>query len=158
MSLFTTSTILSDTIAEFFERDIRKLIEEIKQYRDEAQLWTVIPGISNSAGNLCLHLTGNLNHFVGAVMAKSGYIRDRDNEFTAKGIVRDKLISDLEETSTLIRETLTGLKEKDFEKDYPVQKHGKTVSTAHMLLHLLTHFNYHMGQVNYHRRVLQGAE
>ena len=154
MSIFTTRKVFKETLSAFFERDIKKLIEEISLYKDETLLWKVHPGIANSAGNLCLHLTGNLNHFIGAVLGKTGYIRNRDSEFSAKGTARSALISELENVQGLSSKIIQELKEKDFESDYPVQKHGETVSTGHMLIHLLTHLNYHLGQINYHRRMI----
>lgn len=154
MSIFTTHQVFKETISAFFERDIKKLIEEISLYKDEALLWKIEPGIANSAGNLCLHLIGNLNHFIGAVLGQTGYIRNRDSEFSTRGTARSALITDLENTQELICKIINELKDKEFERDYPVQKHGETVSTGHMLLHLLTHFNYHLGQINYHRRMI----
>lgn len=146
--------MLKEALLEIFERDLMKLKEEISLYPDENTLWLIKEGISNSAGNLCLHLTGNLNHFIGATLGNTGYIRNRDNEFNLKNISRKNLISDIEATSEVIKNTLQKLTDKDFEKDFPVEKHGKEVKTGFMLLHLLTHFNYHLGQINYHRRLL----
>ena len=155
MSIFNTQYTLKESLSELFERDIRKLAEEISLYRDEPTIWRLEPGINNSAGNLCLHLIGNLNHFIGAVLAKTGYIRNRDTEFTAKNVSREELLSELDKTAAVCTSALNDLNIKDFEKEYPLEKHGKPVTTGHMLIHLLAHFNYHLGQVNYHRRMIQ---
>jgi hypothetical protein len=146
--------MLKETFVEIFERDIRKLIDEVILYKSEQNLWKIESAIHNSAGNLCLHLIGNLNHFIGAVIGKTGYIRNRDNEFILKGIKREQIIADLESTIETIKTSFDKLSEKDFEKEFPAEKQGKIVSIAYMMLHLLTHFNYHLGQINYHRRLL----
>ena len=142
------------SLLEIFERDLNKLKNEISLYKDENSLWIVKKEISNSAGNLCLHLIGNLNHFIGAILGKTGYERNRENEFAAKNISSIKLISEIEKTIEVVCNTLNNLSAEDFEKDFPVQKHDKIVKTDFMLLHLLTHFNYHLGQINYHRRLI----
>lgn len=146
--------MLQESLLEIFERDLNKLKDEISLYRDENSLWIVKKEISNSAGNLCLHLIGNLNHFIGATLGNTGYVRNRDNEFAAKNILRQDLISEIEKTIEVVFNTLYKLSAEDFEKDFPVRKHDKIVKTDFMLLHLLTHFNYHLGQINYHRRLI----
>jgi uncharacterized damage-inducible protein DinB len=148
------TSMLRSTLIELFERDLRKLQDEIRLYPDEAALWTVRDDISNSAGNLCLHLIGNLNHFVGAVLGQTGYVRQRDAEFSTKNVARDVLLEELEQTVEVVTTTLEKLPETLLEGEFPVEKHGQKVSIIYMLLHLLTHLNYHLGQVNYHRRLL----
>lgn len=143
-----------EQLIELFERDLLKVKEEIRLYEDESALWALRGSISNSAGNLTLHLVGNLNHFIGATLGNSGYIRQRDDEFALKNVARATLLSMLDETIDMLKTTQARLDDADLEKDYPVEKHGKTVSNAYMLLHLLTHLNYHLGQINYHRRML----
>ncbi len=145
---------MKDTILEMLERDIRKVMDELMLYKNEADLWKVTEGINNSAGNLALHLTGNLNHFIGAVLGDTGYIRNRDSEFTTKGISKTELITSLEYTIKTIKQTFDKFSEEDLQKKFPLEKHGKEVTTGHMLLHLLTHLNYHLGQLNYHRRMI----
>ncbi len=81
----TRFTMLGTLLATFYERDLRKLIEEVNAFKNEENLWKITGSIKNSAGNLTLHLTGGLNHFVGATLAHTGYIRNRDQEFTKKG-------------------------------------------------------------------------
>jgi hypothetical protein len=71
-----------------FERDLAKLSLEIETYQHEPALWRTAPGISNSAGNLCLHLLGNLNTYIGAGLAHTGYVRNRDWEFAAPYVPR----------------------------------------------------------------------
>jgi Protein of unknown function (DUF1572) len=146
--------MLKENLIEFFERDLNKLIAEIKLYKNETNLWLVKEGISNSAGNLALHLVGNLNHFIGATLGNSGYIRNRDAEFTLKNIPRKNLITAIENTIPVVKNTLSKLTPADIEKDFPIQVFGKTDTTGYMMIHLTTHLTYHLGQINYHRRLL----
>ncbi|MBC7778207.1 MAG: DUF1572 family protein [Phycisphaerae bacterium] len=146
--------MLSPILLEFFERELLKLKEEIGLYVEESAIWEIRPGISNSAGNLCLHLIGNLNHFVGSVLGNTGYVRQRDDEFALKNIPRAELLLSIDQTILMLKNILQEIQEADFDKIYPQEKHGKVVTTRYMLLHLLTHLNYHLGQVNYHRRLI----
>lgn len=143
-----------ENLSELFERDLLKVREEIGLYENESDLWVLRGDISNTAGNLALHLVGNLNHFIGATLGNSGYIRQRDQEFASKNVARAVVLSMLDETVAVVRNTLGKIPDADLGKDFPLEKHGKTVSTLHMLLHLLTHLNYHLGQINYHRRMV----
>ena len=146
--------MLKENLAEFFERDLCRLTEEICLYKDEDALWMTKEGISNSAGNLCLHLVGNLNHFIGASLGHTGYVRHRDDEFALKNIPRQDLVINIENCILTVKTTLAKLAPEDLEKDFPLEKHGKTVSSMHMLIHLLAHLSYHLGQINYHRRLI----
>ena len=146
--------MLKEALLEYFERDLILLKNEINLYPTEEDLWKTAGGISNSAGNLCLHLIGNMKHFIGAVLGESGFVRERDKEFSAKNVTRQDLIKEIENTIEIVKISLNKLSDEDLNKDFPVEKRGKIVGTDFMLLHLLTHFNYHLGQINYHRRLL----
>ena len=142
------------TLSSLYEKDLNKLIEEISLYKDETDIWKVKDGISNSGGNLTLHLLGNLNHFIGAVLGNTGYVRERDKEFSLRDIPRAKLIDDLNKTSTLVTGILTSLSQADLEKDFPVPINNKISPTGFVLAYLLAHLSYHLGQINYLRRML----
>jgi hypothetical protein len=146
--------MITDSLTELFERDLQRLRNEIELYKDEDKLWVLKEGISNTAGNLCLHLVGNLNHFIGATLGNTGYVRHRDDEFSLKNIPRQDLITNLDNCILIVHETLKKLTATDLEKDFPLEKHGAIVSTENMLIHLYGHLSYHLGQVNYHRRLL----
>ena len=146
--------MLKEALLEYFERDLNKLKDEINLYPNEEDLWKTAGGISNSAGNLCLHLIGNMKHFIGAILGESGFVRERDKEFSSKNVNRQELIKEIDNTIEVVKNSLNKLSNEDFEKAFPVEKHGKIVGTDFMLLHLLTHFNYHLGQINYHRRLV----
>lgn len=144
--------MLIKILIEFFDRDLNKLHEEINLYDDEEKLWKISGSIKISGGNLALHLIGNLNHFIGAILGGTGYVRNRDAEFSLKDIPRNKLLNEIEETRKMINFVLSDLKEDDLNKNFPVEFLNKTVTTGWLLFHLTTHFNYHLGQINYHRR------
>ena len=150
--------MLRKVLIDLYERDLGKLKDEIQQYADEADLWKTGEGITNSAGNLCLHLTGNLKHFFGAVLGGTGYVRDRDAEFVNKNVSRSEMLADIDATLDVVRSTLAGLVENDFDKPYPIEVFGHPMTTGYFLVHLTTHFNYHLGQINYHRRLVAGRQ
>lgn len=146
--------MLKSALIALFERDLLKLKGEINLYPDETKIWIIAEGISNSAGNLCLHLLGNLNHFVGTVLGKTGYIRYREDEFSLKNIPRVDLNAQIDATMQVVSKALNDLSETDFERDYPEAKREEIRKMDAMLLHLYGHLNYHLGQVNYHRRLI----
>ena len=147
--------MLKDSLVEIFERDLLKLRDEINLYKTEADLWIVKGEIANSAGNLCLHLLGNMNHFIGALLGETGFVRDRDLEFSAKEASREFLNDEITKTIAAVKIGLNNLSAEDFDKNFPVEKRGEIVKMDFMLLHLLGHFSYHLGQINYHRRLVK---
>jgi len=147
--------MITDALTELFERDLQRLRNEIELYRVEENLWLVKDGISNSAGNLCLHLVGNLSHFIGAMLGNTGYVRHREDEFSLKNIPRQDLITNIENCKLIVRNTLAKLNAADLEKEFPQQVFDKSINTEMMLMHLGTHLTYHLGQINYHRRLLE---
>lgn len=140
-------------LAAVFEKDLKKLKEEILQYDSDDLLFKTAEGISNSGGNLAMHLCGNLRHFIGAILGNSGYIRNREEEFAGR-VSSQKIVEDIEETIGVVKNTLAKLSEEDFSKTYPLQVFGEEMSTGYFIYHLLGHLNYHLGQVNYHRRLI----
>ena len=147
--------MLSEDLIKIFERDLNQLIKEIELYKNEQNLWTLDKDIKNSAGNLCLHLIDNLNHFIGAQLGNTGYIRKRELEFSLKNIPVAKLKEEIELTKELIKEGLSKLKNDDLINEYPINVFGASMSTQYFLVHLTTHLAYHLGQINYHRRLLE---
>ena len=146
--------MLKEILPTIFERDLRKLIDEINLYKDEDKLWEIKDGISNSAGNLCLHIIGNLNHFIGATLGHTGYVRHRDDEFALKNIPRQDLLINIGITILIVKDVFADLKEEEFEKDFPLQVFGRPEKTGFMMVHLAAHLSYHLGQINYHRRLI----
>ena len=146
--------MLTKILSELYERDLAKLRTEIESYSNEGDLWKTSEGISNSGGNLCQHLTGNLQHFFGAVLGGTVYVRDRDAEFASKGTTKADLLTDIDAAEKSVKETLEKLSDEDFAKTYPIEVFGQPMTTGYFLTHLATHLNYHLGQINYHRRLL----
>ncbi|MDY0988599.1 DinB family protein [Flavobacterium sp. CFBP9031] len=143
-----------ESLKILFNRDLNKLKFEIESYEFEKQIWVIDKNISNSAGNLCLHLIGNLNTYIGAEIGKTGYVRNRPLEFSLKDIPKAELISKIEDTIEVINKSLDSLTEKDLEQIYPQIVFEKEMTTGFFLIHLSTHLAYHLGQINYHRRLL----
>ncbi|GHC44624.1 DinB family protein [Ulvibacter litoralis] len=144
----------TDTLLTFFERDLNKLITELESYKNEKNIWRVEKSISNSAGNLTLHLIGNLHTFIGKEIGKTNYIRNRELEFTQKNVPRNELIDRINNTITMVKESLNSITNEDLKKEYPVMKFSKIETTEYLLVHLAIHLTYHLGQINYHRRLL----
>ena len=147
--------MLNSVLASFYERDIRKLIEEVKLFRNEEDLWRTQGAVKNSSGNLVLHIIGGLNYFIGATLAQTGYVRDRDLEFIRKGVVRKDLVAQLEELIPMINETVNALTHEQMEAEFPIFFDKAKTSTSYVLVQLLLHLNYHLGQVNYLRRIFE---
>ncbi|MBS1684955.1 MAG: DUF1572 family protein [Bacteroidetes bacterium] len=139
---------------DFFIRDLNKLKEELNAYQNEANIWKTDRQISNSAGTLTLHLIGNLNHFFGASLGNTGYVRQRDLEFSTRDVPRTMLISDLDKAIAMMQATFANLDNASLEQIFPIMKHDKHETTGHFMIHLYGHLAYHLGQVNYHRRLL----
>lgn len=143
-----------ESLSALYERDLDRLLKELKAYKNEEKLWVIEGEISNSGGNLVLHLCGNLKQFIGAILGGSSYIRKRDDEFELKHVKKSELIGQIKETKKIISETLSELDEEKLEETYPVNVFGKEMTTLYFLHHLYGHLNYHLGQINYHRRLL----
>lgn len=145
----------TDTLIKLFKRDLSKLKEEINLYKVESNLWLTPGEITNSAGNLGLHLVGNLNHFIGAALGNTGYIRQRDLEFSLKDVPRIELIKQIDDTIVVVENTLSKLTPQDLEQQYKHRVFEKPTSTEYFLVHLAMHLAYHLGQINYHRRLIE---
>lgn len=147
--------MLLNTLISLFERDLNRLINEINLYENEEDVWRVEKSISNSAGNLTLHIIGNLNTYIGKELGKTNYIRNRELEFSQKNIPRQTLIESIKDTVKVIRETLIKLSNDDLQKEYPILIFTEKTSVEFLLVHLTTHLTYHLGQINYHRRLIE---
>lgn len=143
-----------ETLKTLFNRDLNKLKQEIELYQNENNLWKIEKGISNSAGNLCLHLIGNLNNFIGSELGKTNYIRNRPLEFSLKHIPKTELIVKIEETILVLNKTLAIVTPEILQQEYPILVFESKTTTEFFLVHLSTHLAYHLGQINYHRRLL----
>ena len=146
--------MVAQILKTFYSRDLKKLRQEITLYKNENAIWLTGKEITNSAGNLCLHLAGNLNTYIGAVLGNTGYTRNRDLEFSLKNIARDELIKKIDETIAVVEKVCERVNDEQLAEEYPVLVWDEKTTTGFLLVHLATHLAYHLGQVNYHRRLL----
>ena len=146
--------MLQENLSLLFERDIRRLQTEINAYRDENTIWKISGSISNSGGNLSLHLLGNLQHYIGAILGKTSYKRNRPEEFTLKNVSLSEINASIEHTIEVVKHTILSITEESLENPYPEKVFDYPMTTEYFLLHLLAHLNYHLGQINYHRRIM----
>ena len=146
--------MITDILSKLYVRELSTLQNELHLYSDETILWKVSNGISNSAGNLALHLVGNLNHFIGAKLGNTGYVRQRDLEFSDKNIPLKTLIEQIDTIKIMIPDVLSKLTSEDLMREIQLSENHPVITTELFLGHLLAHLSYHLGQVNYHRRLL----
>lgn len=141
-------------MSHLFVRDLTKLKSELEAYNNPFSIWRIDKDIKNSAGNLALHLVGNLNHFVGDVLCETGYKRDRESEFNSMNTDFDDIINQINSTIIMFKDRFTQLDERVLDTPFPVNVIKDIKTTRHFLFHLISHLNYHLGQINYHRRLL----
>ncbi len=146
--------MLKESLTAIFTRDLNLVKDEIGKYENEADMWKTRGDVTNSAGNLCLHLIGNINHFFGTLIAKNGFVRDRDAEFATKNVPAEQMCLHIDAAIEVLGGAIDGLTAEDMQAVFPIQHRGRDVTTLQMLLHLSTHLNYHLGQINYHRRLI----
>jgi len=146
--------LTTESLIKIYNRDLLKLEEEIGLYPTEESVWRICKNIKNSGGNLCLHICGNLQHYIGAILGKTEYQRNRDLEFSARDINRKILIEEISKTRAVVKTVLTNIDATTLEREYPVEVFAYSMTTTYFLIHLAAHLGYHLGQVNYHRRLL----
>lgn len=146
--------MLNEWLNRVYLRDLDSLRDQVNGYEDEADLWKRPPGVSNSAGNLALHLAGNLQFYVGTQLGHTGYVRDRPAEFGTTGLARAEVVRRIEETRAVMEKVLRDLDDRSLEAEYPIEVGGVRISTGQFLVHLAVHLGYHLGQVDFHRRTL----
>lgn len=148
-------TSFGKILAVFYARDLRQFIAELNAFRNEINLWKTAGSINNPAGNLALHIIGGTNELIGNQLAGLGYVRDRPVEFQQKYVERKSMVAGLEALIILIHETVGAFSNEKMLSDYPLIFDGKKVTNYYLLTQLLAHLNYHLGQVNYLRRMLE---
>ncbi|MFT5890407.1 MAG: hypothetical protein ACI9Y7_000497 [Dokdonia sp.] len=143
-----------DTLQQLYKRDLTQLKTEITSYTKEGNLWVVDGAITNSGGNLCLHLLGNLNAFIGAQIGNTGYVRDREFEFAGKDVSKASLTRQIDDTIVVVQNALALADQNLLASEYPIKVFKETMTHEFFLIHLSSHLTYHLGQINYHRRLL----
>lgn len=146
--------MLVDAVCAILDRDLQALAREVQAYPDDASLWQLPEGVLNSTGTLVLHLTGNIQHYVGARLGGTGYVRDRAAEFAARDVPRATLLRQIEAASAAVRVAADKLDDDTLRADFPEVVAGMRVAVGEYLIHLVSHFDYHLGQVDYHRRMV----
>jgi hypothetical protein len=146
----------AEWIAVLLTRELESFERELQLFPDEATVWRTVPGITNSAGTLAVHISGNLLHFVGAVLGASGYVRDRAYEFSVRDIPRDSLIVELRRARDVVTRVLPRVSDHQLLQPYPQEVGGVQIVTGLFLAHLSGHLAFHLGQASYLRRVLTG--
>ena len=147
---------MKDWITNVITRELKALRREIESYPSDEDLWEIPAGIANPGGNLALHLAGNLQYFLGNVLGKNGYARNRDAEFGSRDIPRAELLSEIDNAIAAVDIGMSTISEEDLRKPFPEKVGGVSSSTGAFLAHFATHLAYHLGQVDYHRRIMTG--
>lgn len=149
-------SVVAEELAALFARDITRLIQQLRAFPDTASVWATAPGVTNSAGTLALHLEGNLREYIGRQLGQIDFTRNRPLEFSARGVDRDELVARLEAVKAAIPPVIAGLSAAQLEAPFPENVLGKPLTSRQFLVHLEGHLNYHLGQVDYLRRVTTG--
>lgn len=148
--------MLRSSLETLVTRELRAVKRELEAYPDDASVWRSVPGVPNTGGTLALHVAGNLQHFFGAILGRDAYKRDRDAEFARRDVPRKELIAGIEAAIASVERTLRRLGDDVLAAPYPELIAKRTVPTEVFVLHLATHIAYHLGQLDYHRRVVSG--
>ena len=148
--------MLTKHLMTVISRELRALARELQAYPDDASVWRTFPGVANSAGTLTLHLAGNIQHYIGAKLGGTGYQRDRPAEFARRDVPREELLREIERAIAAAETTLPQVSEAALAADFPEAVGGRTIRTDEFLLHVATHLGWHLGQVDYHRRMVTG--
>ena len=151
-------TTLVDSLRVMLVRELNTFAREIEMYPDDDLMWRTVPGVTNSAANLALHVSGNLQHFIGAVLGKNGYVRNREVELGQRSGTRAAVVAGLRETIDVVNQVLPAVPDEMLIKDFPIPIHGHMLRTDRFLLHLTTHLAHHLGQAGYLRRIQTDGE
>ena len=145
-------------LSQLFARDLTRWTQQIETFPDDGSLWKLAPGITNSAGNLSLHLEGNLRGFIGNEFAGIAYERRRQDEFGGiTGLSKADIIGRITALEAWLPAAVARLTEAGLAREFPKQVWGRPINAGQFLMHLYGHLNYHLGQIGYLRRMLTGA-
>lgn len=150
-------SVMLDALRRMFRRDLAALRREVESYPDDVTPWTIVPGIANSGGTLALHIAGNLRHFVGTTLGESDYVRDRDAEFSQRNLPRTFIVSELNAAELAVDRVLREMDASRLDEDFPLRIADMRARIGPFLMHLAVHLAYHLGQVDYHRRIVTGS-
>lgn len=148
--------MLRSTIRHILTRELFALRRAVEAYPDDASLWRPLAGIANVGGTLALHVAGNLQHYVGAVLGRTGYVRDRDAEFSRRDVPRAEILGEIDAAIAAVERGLESVGDDVLPRPFPEKVAGREVATGDYLVHLASHLAYHLGQLDYHRRLVTG--
>lgn len=143
--------------SRFIGRELATVRDQLLAYPDTAAVWSLPAGLPNSAGTLALHIAGNLRWFIGAQLGASGYVRDRDAEFALRGVPREELVQIIEAAADEVTRALAMLDDSRLDQPFPLEVGGVRLPVGRFIGHLAVHLGYHLGQMDYHRRIVTGV-
>jgi hypothetical protein len=143
-------------IALSLVRELEGFKRELALFPDDESVWSTATGVTNSAGNLALHVAGNLQHFIGTVLGGTGYVRNRELEFSQRSGPRENIYAELDAAIAVVRRVLPPIGDDRLERDFPETLMGMTFRTSTFLVHLCAHAGFHLGQAGYLRRIMTG--
>jgi len=146
----------ADDIAMMLVRELEGFEREVSLFPDDEMVWKTMPGVTNSAGNLAMHVAGNLQHYIGAVLGGTGYVRNREAEFSRRSGTRAEIVFELRQAATILSQVLRNVPEEKLVGEFPEALMGMRFRTSTLLVHLCAHAGFHLGQAGYLRRALTG--
>ncbi len=150
--------MITTILIDLYGKELDKLKEEINAYESDDLIWKQADAAQVTAGNLCLFLAGNLQHYIGAMIGDSGYIRNKEAELKAKHVSRERLMEEIENTRQVVIDTLEQVSKAELLKIFPNKEFEEPVTTEYYLVHLLNNFCFNLGQINLHRRLVGGVK
>ncbi|HLK17881.1 MAG TPA: DinB family protein [Bryobacteraceae bacterium] len=148
---------LAKNLSLLYRRDLARLMQQVDAFPGDESLWRKLPGITNPAGNLVLHLEGNLREYIGRQLGGLPYERVRPLEFSSTGLPKENLTARLSELRNTIPSVIERLSQDELEKPYPEQVLEIPLTTQEFLIHIYGHLNWHLGELDYLRRALSGS-
>ncbi len=149
-------TNIANDVAMLLVRELEGFKRELALFPDDETVWKTMPGITNSAANLALHVAGGLQYLIGGVLGGTGYVRDREAEFGRTSGARSEIVADLDRTIAVVRAVVPRLSDTTLTAEFPEPLLGVRFRTGLFLLHLCAHAGFHLGQAGYLRRAMTG--
>jgi uncharacterized damage-inducible protein DinB len=145
---------LAETLSRLLVRELEGFGRELELFPDDESVWRTVPGVANSAANLALHVAGNLQYYVGAVLGGTGYVRDREAEFRRRSGPRSGVVREIRTAIRVVQDVLRDLPAERLALEYPEPVDDLAFRTDRFLFHLCTHAAFHLGQAGCLRRAL----
>jgi uncharacterized damage-inducible protein DinB len=141
-------------LAEYYEYVAAQVHKWVDPVSDE-QFWRKPYPYGNSIGHLVLHLTGNLNYYIGARVAETGYVRDREREFTdVQPPRKEEALRAFDRTITMVVATIRKQTAEDWGKAYTAEREPEARNRMQIFIRCASHAYHHVGQMVYLTREL----